>query len=802
MSRIILVALLVCISATSLMTLSLTLESFTPVNETMINLTPYIGYTTVITGIYSNPNANYLYVLYTRINVTGVNVTSGVLIMSNGNVVGNVNLPYCMQPYLATINYEENTLYVSCPTSNLVYEINGYTASIIGSIPVSFEPTWVYYDNYTGQLYVIAYGSGKLLQYNTINSSSKYLEVASTISNLWPPEIIIPNGKLNLLYVAYATGYVLYLNYTTVQLAEGYCSNCIIVNLNSTPLYAYYDEEHNILFISTKGGLYALDGSTGRILYSIGVSPTWLTANVNESLLYALVDNLVYVYEYTKDMYFEIGVIHLPSVGSSITMIDDKLYAALPSLGIIDEVTFYKSSNGLYPLYLYVNSSYYNVTLNGPVNLRLINLHYNTTVMLPNGIYNLTIITPKDYYIQPDSVVFAVHDSTTKIIAPVYASYKLIFMEGGLALNDTWSVWVYGLTSYGNLFNETLTAPAGEEIIFYLEPGSYRFIVNPVFGYSSTPVSGSVSVSSAGSIVVPVNFTLINYPVNINITNMVSGLSVKAIVHGETIAGTTINEGLTIMVPYYTILLPDGKYTLTVIDVTYGSYDKVASPTVNNLAFTVWAGVRNINVSLNVNYYPLEISETGLINNVKWSLSVSGVFFNGTHYSYSTTLISPSDSVTLMLPDGSYTVSSTSNYFNGFNNPYSASTRSITINGAGDNVTLMFTPVSYTLIIKVSTILGLGQYTVSVVGVQFNGQPYTLRLRSTQSLLAIPLLSGDYLIQVNGPYYITSYSKRLVVNGLMPAPLSVRLVGLMLLVIIVAVIAVIAVLMLRRLGYL
>ena len=801
MSRVILVALLVCISVIPLTALSLTLESFTPVNETMINLAQYIGYGTVITGIYSNPSVNYLYILYTRINVTGVNATSSVLIMSSGGVVGDVNLPNCVPSYLAAIDYQDNVIYVSCPISNLVYEISGNTASIIGSITVSFEPTWVYYDDFTRQLYVVAYGSGKIFQYNTVNSSFKYLEIASTISNLWPPQIIIPNGKLNLLYVIYTTGYVLYLNYTVMQLPKNYCVNCIIVNLNSTPLYAYYDEEHNILFVSTKGGLYALDGSTGRILYNISVSSTWLTANVNESLLYALDNKLVYVYEYTRGMYFEIGVIHLPSAGSSITMIGKKLYAALPSLGIIDEVTFYKSPSGLYPLYLYVNSSYYNITLSGPVNIRLTNLHYNTTVMLPNGIYNLTITTPKGYYIQPASVMFAVHDSTIKIIAPVYTSYKLIFTEEGLASNDTWSVWVYGLTAYGNLFNETQMAPAGEEIVFYLEPGSYRFNVNPVFGYSSIPVSGSVSVSSAGSIVVPINFTLINYPVNINIINMMSGLSVKAMVHGVSIAGTAINENLTIMVPYYTILLPDGEYTLTITDVTYGAYNGVASPTSNNLAFTVWAGARNINLTLNVNYYPLKISETGLINNVKWSLSVSGVFFNGTHYSYATTLISPSDSVTLMLPDGSYTVSSASNFFNGFNNPYSGSTQNVVINGAGVNVTLTFTPVSYTLIVKVNTILGLGQYTVSIVGVQFNGQPYTLKLRSTQALLAIPLLSGDYLIRINGPYYVNSYTKRLIINGLMPAPLSVRLIGLMLPVIIVAAIAVIVVLMLRRLGY-
>ena len=801
MSRVILVALLVCISMIPLTALSLTLESFVPVNETMINLTPYIGYTTVITGIYSNPYSNYLYILYAHINVTSVNVTSGVLIMSNGVVVGDVNLPYCMQPYLATIDYEDNVLYVSCPTSNVVYEINGYTASIVGSIPVSFEPTWVYYDNYTNQLYVIAYGSGKLFQYNTINSSSKYLEVASTISNLWPPEIIIPNSRLNLLYVAYATGYVLYLNYTTIQLAEGYCSNCIVVNLNSTPLYAYYDAVHNILFVSTKGGLYALDGSTGRILYNISISPTWLTANVNENLLYALVDNLVYVYEYTRGIYFEVGVIHLPSAGSSITMIGNKLYASLPSLGIIDEVTFYRSPSGLYPLYLYVNSSYYNVTIRGPVNLRLINLHYNTTIMLPNGIYNLTIMTPKGYYIQPSSVTFAIHDSTVKVIAPVYASYKLVFVESGLALNDTWSVWVYGLTAYGSLFNETLTAPAGESIVFYLEPGSYRFIINPVFGYSSTPVNGVVAVSSAGSVTIPVNFTLINYPVAINVTNMVSGMNIKAMVRGETIAGTVVNQELTLMVPYYTIMLPDGEYTLTIIDVTYGSYDKVASPTLNNVTFTVWGGARVVNVTLSTNYYPVKVSETGLINNVKWSLGVSGVFFNGTHYSYATTLISPSDSVTLMLPDGSYTVSSTSNYFNGFNNPYSSSARSIVVNGAGVNVTLTFTPVTYSLIIRVSTVLGLGEYSVNVIGVQFNGQPYMLRLKSTQALLALSLPSGDYLIQINGPYYITSYSKHLIINGLMPPPLSVRLIGLMLPIVIVVVIAVIVVFMLRRFGY-
>ena len=797
MIRVLLVALVACVWLLPMVAMGLTVESFAPVNETALGLTQYLGVNSIVLGVYSNPVMNYLYVTYLRVNATG-----GLLVLSNGEVVGNVNLPNCTLPYMVSVDYSDNIAYVSCPQSNLIYIVNGESVSITGEVKVFLSPMWLYYDNYTGLLYAIASGSGKFMQYNPLNGSLRYFEVASTIGNLWPPVIVIPNGALNLLYVVYKTGYVLYLNYTTLQLSRDYCLNCIVVNLNSTPLYAYYDSVRNILFVSTEGGLYALDGVTGRILYSINGSFTWLTANVNEGLLYALSGDTVYVYVYTRHVPFEVGLIHLPVSGSTMAVIGDVLYVTLPMLNTIDEITFYKSSSGLYPLYVYVNSTGYNLTLSGPLSIKLSNLRGNVTLMLPNGIYNLTVTLPKGYYAQPSSVQFAIHDSTVKVYVPVYSSFKLIFTENGLALNDTWSVWVYGLTSYGGLFNSSTTAPAGEPIVFYLEPGSYRFVVNPVFGYSPTPVTGVVTVSSAGELTIPVNFTLVNYPVNINIINMPSGSTVQAVLSGLTIAGGKVYEQLTIVTSRYTLMLPDGSYNLTVKDVNYGSYVGVAAPVNNNLRFAVWGREENVSLALSVSNYPLRVSETGLPSGVRWGIYVSGTMFNGTQYMYSIPLTTPNGSVVIMVPDGSYTVSPMATYFNGYNNPYVGSARRVTVNGAGVNVTLPFNPSTYTLIIRVNTVLGLGKYTIKVVGYQFNGQPYTYTLSTSQALAAVPLVDGYYLVTVSSPYYITSYSTKIMINGVTPTPLSIRLIGILLVIIIIIAVGVAAVFMLRRYGYL
>ncbi|MFP3207369.1 MAG: hypothetical protein RXQ73_01705, partial [Caldivirga sp.] len=93
-------------------------------------------------------------------------------------------------------------------------------------------------------------------------------------------------------------------------------------------------------------------------------------------------------------------------------------------------------------------------------------------------------------------------------------------------------------------------------------------------------------------------------------------------------------------------------------------------------------------------------------------------------------------------------------------------------------------------------------YTIKVVGYQFNGQPYTYTLSTSQALAAVPLVDGYYLVTVSGPYYITSYSTKIMINGVTPTPLSIRLIGILLIIIIIIAVGAAAVFMLRRYGYL
>jgi hypothetical protein len=222
----------------------------------------------------------------------------------------------------------------------------------------------------------------------------------------------------------------------------------------------------------------------------------------------------------------------------------------------------------------------------------------------------------------------------------------------------------------------------------------------------------------------------------------------------------------------------------------------------NNLRFAVWGREENVSLALSVSNYPLRVSEVGLPSGARWGIYISGTMFNGTRYTYSITLMTPNSSVVIMVPDGSYTVSPTATYFNGYNNPYVGSARQVTVNGAGVNVTVPFNPSTYTLIIKVNTILGLGKYTVKVTGYQFNSQPYTYILSTSQALVAIQLVDGNYLVTISGPYYITSYLTRMMINGVTPLPLSIRLMGVLLIVIIIVAIGAAVVFMLRRYGYL
>jgi hypothetical protein len=81
--------------------------------------------------------------------------------------------------------------------------------------------------------------------------------------------------------------------------------------------------------------------------------------------------------------------------------------------------------------------------------------------------------------------------------------FYLTFTEFGLPNGTMWSVTVNGQTQYSR-FSES--GGYSSSISFYLQKGTYQYTVNNVSGFSSTPSSGSVSLTSNTQ--VPIRFTL------------------------------------------------------------------------------------------------------------------------------------------------------------------------------------------------------------------------------------------------------------------------------------------------------
>ena len=773
---------------------------FFPVNETIVSLLNVLpgGSSSSISSIFVNPLNGIIFILYSSPNGTG----GFIELKPNGAVLRVVKLPGCSTPFAGAVDYANNTVYVSCPSLNTIYVVDASSGTLMGEIPVKYAPTWVAFSQSEQALYVIASGSGKVMRYG---NGVVYLEEASNIPSLWPPVMLALNGASGLVYLAYGTGYVLYVNSSTWQIPEGYCTGCVLATTGGlSPTYVLYDRLNNVLFVATGSYTLAFNGTTGSIAFKIPYPASWLTIDpgLNGGILFMLDGDVIHVVRYLKDGYIDMGLIHLPAPASSILWFNKSLYAPIPSLYSVDILSFYSDPAYTYPVYIYVNvSEPYTLVLKGPVSGVFRENSSSVTLWLPNGLYSLYVELPPPYYTYPSNITFIVHYSSVKIIIPAYAYYVVKFVESGLALNFTWSVSIIGVNNRGLYVNETLTAHAGEGITAYLEPGDYTYMVTIPFGYSATPPTGRLAVSGPGSQTIDISYTLLTYPVVVSLNGLTPGAIAYLQVTGTTLGGGLVNQTLSLSVPKYTLTLPDGSYVLRVLGVDYGSYKAVEASVPGSIQFAVWGNSTSVNVTLTEAKYTLLVDISGVATGTRVAVSVGGSTYYGSRYSYSTTLEAPRTTLLLNLTDGSYTVSVASTQYGTYINPYLVVSRGIVINGAPQNVTLTLSPAQYDLIILLRKVLGIGPVDIRVVGVSFNNEVYNYRTSTLASAAVVALNDGEYVVAISGPWYLGSYVKRIMVNG-GAVNITVTLIGIPLILIIAVVLAAaVAFIVLRRLGY-
>jgi hypothetical protein len=198
-------------------------------------------------------------------------------------------------------------------------------------------------------------------------------------------------------------------------------------------------------------------------------------------------------------------------------------YVALPST--MYSVTFTES--GL------TTGTVWSVTLNG-----VTEYSGTTTVVFSEkaGSYTYTVGAVAGYTTPAGGSVMVTDASlgvsVTYVALPAPATYTLTFTETGLASGASWSVTVNGVA---------YTSTTGSIVVSGLN-GTYTYTVSAVSGFSVTPVSGTVDVTSSDQSVA-VTFTPVTTPTTYTITftetGLPSGTSWSVTVNGEVYSSST-----------------------------------------------------------------------------------------------------------------------------------------------------------------------------------------------------------------------------------------------------------------------
>lgn len=478
----------------------------------------------------------------------------------------------------------------------------------------------------------------------------------------------------------------------------------------------------------------------------------------------------------------------------------DPQYDSVDSVSITDAVlgvTF--SEHGL------ASGTSWGVSVNG----------YNMTTNLGNlsfyespGKYTFSVL-PVEGYISYASGTFSVSSGPVLVGISFARTYNVTFSESGLGGENSWSVSLNGTT---------LSAAAGNDIIFQVPNGSYSFIVQSVAGYGFSPAYGSIPVDGA-SIAVPVTFAARSYNISFISTGLPSGMPWSITINGivESTTGQSIifqatpglyaysipeiqgyypaessgavqvvDSNLTVNVTWlpflYKISFMQGTLpTGTVWGINLSNGMSLSSASGNATAYlqngtysyhlfssnSSWTGtggtftVNGHNLTINVQFTPVTFMvtfrETGLPHGTMWNVQIG-----------STYLSTGSNSVDTELPNGTYSYSAYSS-----NQSYTSSGGNFTISGSTVTVKVQFAldiytmhfnesglPANYTWGVDIS---GMGNFTSNASEINVTAPVGTY----TFSPLPVPGYNaslGSFLHLVNRDLYVS------VVYTLIPKP--------------------------------
>ena len=405
-------------------------------------------------------------------------------------------------------------LYVTECTSNAVAVINPSTNQVIATIEVGPCPYDIIYDPNNGYLYVTNSGSNTVSVINP-TTNTVIATISLPIAGAGPMGITYDpsNGYLYVACNEYSNaGYIVVIDPMT---------NTVVGTIQVEPASSLwgitYDPSNGYLYVTglVSNIVYVINPETNTLITTIPVG------SIPINVIYDPSNGYLYV--------------TTPGVGSDAVYVingeTNTVIATIP-IGPSPLDIAYDPVNG----YIYVTAGLDTVTVIDPTTNTVVG---NITVGLyPQGI----VYDPSNGYLY----VVNLGSGTVSVIATTseIAEYPVTFIESGLPSGTTWSVTINGNT-------ETSTT---NEITFTLPPGTYTYTIGSVPGYTASPSSGMITVTSSG-ITQTITFTPITYTVTFVESGLPSGASWSVTVNGVTETSTTSE---------ITFTLPSGTYTYTI----------------------------------------------------------------------------------------------------------------------------------------------------------------------------------------------------------------------------------------------
>jgi hypothetical protein len=413
---------------------------------------------------------------------------------------------------------------------------------------------------------------------------------------------------------------------------------------------------------------------------------------------------------------YQVGVVpgYKPSLASGSVVVNG---AAVPVSVSFNRVTYSVqfTESGL------PTGTSWSVTLNGS---RQSSTTSTTSFTEPNGTFGYSIGVVPGYAPGVPSGSVTVNGANASVaVAFSRVTYSVTFTESGLPSGTTWSVTLNGSTQSASTASIAFTEPNG----------TYGYTIGVVPGYQPTVSSGSVVVNGA-AVPVSVSFARATYSVTFTEAGLPIGTSWSVTLNGSHQSSTTTSIAFT---------EPNGTFGYT-IGVVPGH-----QPTSSSGSVVVNGAAVPVSVSFVRVTYVVTFTETGLPSGTSWSVTLNGSSENAT-----------TASITFPEPNGTFA------YRIGVVPGYqpTASSGSVTVNGAAVPVTVTFGRTTYSLVFSESGLPSGLTWQVTV-----GGAPQSLLTNGGTDSLTFVEANGTYPYSVAGisgwNQVTVPYSGSVVVNG-------------------------------------